>query len=229
MRLFLIFNNFLMWSQISFNHQVYLQMQMKTRVQMFEKQKQDGMSLSVCLQPGSRLTMWPLTRTSRLNSSLIPGCLVIKTGWKGSEKTTPPNEWVNHKHSSKLFRKRWGVESGFTTQQFIKKKKGDECISQSLKLLTRQNAKSVTMMIRLSLFSSNICTRRHFAWKLATFSRTPCAPQPVTGSLRCICQYNSPAPCNIKPRDGCVWLAGRDPMKTLVFCKGYLARYGHPQ
>lgn len=46
-----------MWSQISFNHQVYLQMQMKTRVQMFEKQKQDGMSLSVCLQPGSRLTM----------------------------------------------------------------------------------------------------------------------------------------------------------------------------
>lgn len=38
MRLFLIFNNVLMWSQISFNHQVYLQMQMKTRVQMFEKQ-----------------------------------------------------------------------------------------------------------------------------------------------------------------------------------------------
>lgn len=53
------------------------------------------MSLSVCLKPWSRLTMWPLTQTSQSNSFLIPGCLVIKASWESSPKKTPENEWVN--------------------------------------------------------------------------------------------------------------------------------------
>lgn len=48
----------------------------------------------------------------------------------------------------------------------------------------------------------------------ATTEVALCAPLLVTGSLRCICRHNSPAPCNIKPRDDCEWLAGKEPMKT---------------
>lgn len=53
-------------------HAVFL-----NRMKMFEKQLQNGMSLSICLKPGSSLTTWPLTQRSWLYSSKISHALYV--------------------------------------------------------------------------------------------------------------------------------------------------------